>query len=174
MARISEKEAGSRNALAGLDLIAWCEGTSTSRHTKDDGYDIVVGGISSPPGPFPKTWDGYKQDLGHPNIRVMVNTKGLVSTAFGRYQFLYSTWEEGVRKYNFRGRIIPVAQDLMALKKIEERGGLAHLHAGRVEEFIARCNKEWASFAGSPYGQPTKTVAQMVKKFEELGGVVAR
>lgn len=173
MARISLKDAGSRNALAGLDLIAWSEGTSTSKHTKDDGYDVVVGGVSTAPGPYPKTWDGYKQDKGHPNILVVVNRNGLASTAFGRYQFLYGTWTEGVRKYGFRGRITPEAQDLMALKKINERKALQDLHAGRIEDFITKCNREWASFTGSPYNQRTHAMKDMVAKFIELGGEVA-
>lgn len=48
MARISDSLAGSKNALAFLDMLAWSEGTSISKHTRDDGYDVVVGGIDSP------------------------------------------------------------------------------------------------------------------------------
>ncbi|MCP6547965.1 hypothetical protein NL497_29765, partial [Klebsiella pneumoniae] len=48
MARISDSLAGSKNALAFLDMLAWSEGTSTSKHSRDDGYDVIVGGIDSP------------------------------------------------------------------------------------------------------------------------------
>ena len=45
MARLSESRAGSRNALAFLDMLAWSEGTSTSPATAMDGYDVIVTGI---------------------------------------------------------------------------------------------------------------------------------
>ena len=31
-----------------LDLVAWSEGTSTSTHTQNDGYDVVVSGVDGP------------------------------------------------------------------------------------------------------------------------------
>ncbi|ENB4964857.1 lysozyme, partial [Escherichia coli] len=37
-----------KNVKAFLDALAWTEGTSTSRYTKNDGYDIIVDGIDSP------------------------------------------------------------------------------------------------------------------------------
>lgn len=169
MPRIGETEAGSKNALAWLDMIAWSEGTSTSKHTKDDGYDILVTG--SPASAYPRSITDYSK--GHPNILVTVSKKsGLKSTAFGRYQFLYSTWMEGVRKYGFRGRITPEAQDLMALKKTAERGALEDVHAGRFAEAIRKCNKEWASFHGSPYGQRTHSLATMLAEVHVRGGTV--
>lgn len=168
MPRISVEEAGSKNALAWLDLIAWCEGTSTSPHTRDDGYDILVTG--SPASAYPRSILDYSR---HPNILVTVNAqKGLRSTAFGRYQFLYSTWDEGVRRYGFKGRIIPEAQDLMALKKTAERGALAAVHAGRFAEAIRKCNKEWASFHGSPYGQRTHSLEAMMAQLQKGGATV--
>jgi len=169
MPRITEKEAGSKNALAWLDMIGWSEGTSTSGHTKDDGYDILVTG--SPANAYPRSIMDYSR---HPNILVVVNAaKGLKSTAFGRYQFLYRTWGEGVKKYGFRGRIIPEAQDLMALKKTQERGALADVHAGRFAEAIRKCNKEWASFYGAPYGQRTHSLEAMIAQLEKLGAMAS-
>ena len=168
MPRISEKEAGSKNALAWLDMIGWSEGTSTSPHTRDDGYDILVTG--SPASAYPRSILDYSK---HPNILVTVNKKkGLKSTAFGRYQFLYGTWMEGVKRYGFKGRIIPEAQDLMALKKTAERGALEDVHAGRFAEAIRKCNKEWASFHGSPYGQRTHSLASMLAELHVRGATV--
>lgn len=169
MPRITEEAAGSKNALAWLDMIGWSEGTSTSRHTKDDGYDILVTG--SPSTAYPRSILNYDK---HPNILVMVNAaKGLKSTAFGRYQFLHRTWAEGTKKYGFRGRMIPEAQDLMALKKTMERGALADVHAGRFAEAIRKCNKEWASFYGSPHGQRTHSLESMLSQLKKYGATVS-
>lgn len=166
MARIGVKEAGGPNVLIALDLTAWSEGTSTSKYTKDDGYDIIVEGISTPPGPFPKIFTDYSQ---HPNLLVTVNNKGLKSTAAGRYQGLYGTWMECVKKYGFRGRYTPEAQDLFAIKKIIERGAMPAVLAGDFEQFILKCNKEWASFTGSPYNQNSHSMEKMLAQASRLG-----
>jgi muramidase (phage lysozyme) len=49
MARISAIQAGSRDALAFLDMLTWSEGTSTSPATALDGYDVIVTGIDGKP-----------------------------------------------------------------------------------------------------------------------------
>lgn len=170
MARITLAEAGHANILVALDLVAWSEGTSRSKYTKDDGYDVLVEGISGPPGPFPKIFTDYSK---HPNIVVTVSLKTnpvLKSSAAGRYQFLYGTWIEVVNKYGFRGRFTPEAQDLAAIKKFTERGAIEHIKAGRWEEFIYACNKEWASFSGSPYNQNPHPIGAMLAKVAELQG----
>jgi hypothetical protein len=45
--------------------------------------------------------------------------------------------------------------------------------AGRIEQAIARCNREWASLPGSPYGQPVRTMAQALATYAEFGGALA-
>lgn len=43
MARVSEIEAGGRNVLAFLDMLAVSEGTDDGRQpTKDNGYDVLA------------------------------------------------------------------------------------------------------------------------------------
>jgi muramidase (phage lysozyme) len=59
MSRISAGNAGGKNVCAFLDMLAWSEGTRTSRYTKDGGYDVVVGSVDSP-----NTFNNY---AGHPN-----------------------------------------------------------------------------------------------------------
>ncbi|EFK8618523.1 glycoside hydrolase family 104 protein, partial [Escherichia coli] len=54
-----------KNVKAFLDALAWTEGTSTSRYTKNDGYDIIVDGIDSP-----HTFTDYST---HPAVLVTVN-----------------------------------------------------------------------------------------------------
>ncbi|MHC2145237.1 lysozyme family protein [Pseudomonas sp. 210_17 TE3656] len=80
MARNSDSLAGSKNALAFLDMLARSEGTSTSKHSRDEGYGVVVCGINNP--------NTFKSYTDHPGVLVTVNTNGLKSSAAGRYQQL--------------------------------------------------------------------------------------
>lgn len=72
----------SKQMTAFLGTLGVSEGTSTSKYTKNNGYDVIVNGI----GGEPKTFTDYSK---HPNVLVTVNSKGLKSTAAGRYQILY-------------------------------------------------------------------------------------
>ena len=74
---ITAQAAGGRKVLAFLDMLAWSEGTSISKYTKDGGYDVIVGGIDSP-----NTFTSYAAP---PGVLVTVNSQGLKSTAAGRY-----------------------------------------------------------------------------------------
>ena len=47
------------------------------------------------------------------------------------------------------------------------------MRAGRIEAAIAKCNREWASLPGSPYGQPTRTMAQALATYDAAGGMRA-
>ena len=83
MARLSESRAGSRNALAFLDMLAWAEGTSNHPVTAMDGYDVIVTGIDRKP----EVFKGFSD---HPFAKgrksKVINSKGLTSNASGRYQ----------------------------------------------------------------------------------------
>ncbi|WP_428003917.1 hypothetical protein [Xanthomonas oryzae] len=64
MAFISFEQAGGRNVVAFLDMVAWAEGTDKpSQPTKDHGYDVLVGG-----GPF----DRYADHPYVPALRVFL------------------------------------------------------------------------------------------------------
>jgi hypothetical protein len=53
---------------------------------------------------------------------------------------------------------------------IDRRGALDAVIRGDLEVAIAKCAKEWASLPGSPYGQPTKTLAQCIAVYDAAGG----
>src|SRR5690606_12312564 len=53
------------------------------------------------------------------------------------------------------------------------RGALVAAMQGRLDEAIAGCAKEWASLPGSPYGQPTRTLAQAHATYAAAGGRLA-
>lgn len=106
----------------------------------------------------------------HPNKIVTAN--GYTSTAAGAYQFLTRTWNECVQALNLKD-FSPASQDLAAVFLIRRRGALDDVVAGRLDEAVAKCNREWASLPGSPYGQPTRTMQQALAVYRQYGGVLA-
>lgn len=103
----------------------------------------------------------------HPNVAVSAN--GYTSTAAGAYQFLYRTWAGLVDQYQFPD-FGPHSQDCGAVALIAGRGALDDVQAGRFDEAIRKCGKEWASLPGSPYGQPTRSLSDLRKVYERYGG----
>ena len=97
----------------------------------------------------------------HPNVLVEVNSK-IKSTAAGRYQILFGTWQELHMK-----DFTPASQDLAAVKLFKRRKMLKPLFKGDFEQAIKHGNKEWASFPGSPYGQPTHTMPKLKAVFDQ-------
>lgn len=154
----------SKNLRAFLDMLAWSEGTSNSRYTKNDGYDVIVGGIDSP-----NTFSSY---VDHPGVLVTVNRNGLKSTAAGRYQLLHRYWkiykdQLGLKDFS------PASQDAVAIQQIKERRALADIEAGRIESAIEKCKNIWASLPGAGYGQKEHGVAPLVAKYKADGGTVS-
>lgn len=139
------------NVQAFLRMIRVGEGTSGP-----SGYTTLFGG-------------GQFSDMSrHPNVKVTRN--GYTSTAAGAYQILYSTWLEAQAALGLPD-FSPASQDIAACWLIKRRGALADVENGAVATAIGKCNKEWASLAGSPYGQPTLTLAQDETNFASFGGV---
>ena len=127
--------------------------------------------------------DGYRRHFGgelftdfsaHPkrSITKMLGDKPITSTAAGAYQFLSRTWSECQAALNLPD-FSPASQDLAAVFLIARRKALEHVLAGRLEQAIAACANEWASLPGSPYGQPTKTLAQCHAVYKQHGGTYA-
>ncbi|WP_255219021.1 glycoside hydrolase family 24 protein [Paraburkholderia kururiensis] len=104
----------------------------------------------------------------HPNVAHTAG--GYTSTAAGAYQMLYSTWTEAAAACGLTD-FSPQSQDIAACWLIKRRGALADVQNGAVDTAIGKCNREWASLAGSPYGQPTLTLAQDESNFAAFGGV---
>jgi lysozyme len=139
------------NVQAFLMMVRTGEGTADS-----GGYNRFFGG-------------GSFTDLSqHPNVAHTAG--GYTSTAAGAYQILYSTWLEAQAALNLPD-FSPASQDAAAVWLIKRRGALADVINGAVDAAISKCNKEWASLAGSPYGQPTRTLGQDETLFAQYGGV---
>ncbi|MDQ7987562.1 glycoside hydrolase family 104 protein [Pseudomonas sp. G34] len=154
MARLTATQAGGHNVLAFLDMLAWSEGTSTVANS-DDGYNVLVGG---------SLFDDYSA---HPRQRVELPRYDIQSTAAGRYQFLARTWDAIVELYDFRGRFTPEAQDLAAVKLLEECGALAPIQAGQVAEAITAAAPIWASLPGAGYGQREHDLGALLRIYRQ-------
>jgi muramidase (phage lysozyme) len=143
-----------QNVRAFLRMLRHGEGTSG-----EDGYQIMFGG------------EKFSSFSDHPRRKItkpMGKTK-ITSTAAGAYQFLERTWDGLVRQYGFKD-FSPENQDLAAIALIVGRGAIQDVIAGRFETAVLKCNREWASLPGSPYGQPVVTMAKAREVYLQFGG----
>lgn len=93
-----------------------------------------------------------------------------VSTAAGAYQFTRPTWNElraagrwGPRLPDFS----PRSQDEAAVRLLGRLGVPSHLARGDLEAAILAAAPRWASLPGSTSGQPQKSMAFAIAKFNE-------
>lgn len=127
-----------QNVKAFLALIKYTEGA---------GYQTLFGG------------EKFTSFDDHPRraITKSLGGKPITSTAAGAYQFLSRTWDECANACNLYD-FSPLSQDIAALYLIDRRRALNAVLEGDWKTALERCNREWASLPGSPYGQPTKTL----------------
>lgn len=144
------------NVQAFLATIRHAEGTARAGV---DGYRMLFGG------------ELVATLADHPRQRITRPLGGrfITSTAAGAYQFLEGTWDEVAGKLGLPD-FSPVYQDVAAVARIRYRGALEDVRAGRFDEAVRKCAKEWASLPGSPYGQPTKTFDQVRQVYAAAGG----
>lgn len=138
----------SARTRAFLDVIAFAEGTN-------DNYNVRFGHY---------TFSGYAR---HPRLIFCENS--LCSDAAGRYQFLSTTWDMVARALGLRD-FSPPNQDRGALYLMRSRGvsNTSNIYSySQFSSAIYRLNNEWASLPGSPYGQPTRTMAALWAKFQQ-------
>lgn len=153
MAKVTVAHVANKNVQAFLRVIRKGEGTSDQA-----GYSRLFGGA---------TFSSYAD---HP--RRLIVKGAYRSTAAGAYQALESTWDE-TRRVMGLPDFSPASQDRFAVGRIAARGALADVMAGRFEEAIRKCAKEWASLPFSPYGQPTISMSTAANVYAAFGGAVA-
>lgn len=143
------------NVRAFLQMLRYGEGT-----TGPDGYRTMFGG---------QLFDNNYAD--HPRKAIKASLKGrpITSTAAGAYQFLARTWTALVAQHGFKD-FSPESQDLAAVALIRGRKALDDVIAGRFNQAVGRCNREWASLPGSPYGQPVVSMEKARALYEAAGG----
>jgi len=162
MPRLSAAQAGGANVRAFLDLIAWSEGTDNGRQpTRDQGYDVVVGG---------SLFDSYAD---HPRRLVDLPELGIKSTAAGRYQILSRYWDHYRKQLGLVGGFTPENQDRIALQLIRECKALDDIKAGRITAAIHKCRSRWASLPGAGYGQHEHKVGNLLTAYSKAGGALA-
>lgn len=146
-----------KNVQAFLAVIRHAEGTAGP-----DGYRMLFGG---------RLFDNYAD---HPRIVVTLPAGGGVisSSAAGAYQILERTWDD-IQSHLELPDFSPASQDAAAVYLIERRGALEDVKAGNFDAAIAKVAKEWASLPGSPYGQPTKSLAEVTRIYTDAGGALA-
>lgn len=164
MATIAGTIAGSPNVPAFLDLVALSEGTSTSRLTKNDGYDVIVTGVDGP-----EVFTSYADHpfgAGRPPKMVRTNPM-LLSTASGRYQILVRYFEAYKATLNLPD-FSPLSQDRVAIQMLRERKALAAIVAGDIMSAISAASNIWASFPGNSYGQNPHTMDALMAHWQKL------
>ncbi|MEN6375587.1 MAG: glycoside hydrolase family 104 protein [Smithella sp.] len=145
------------NRKAFLDMIAVSEGT---KGHGDNGYNVIVGG-----GLFSSYAD-------HPRKLVVLNKRGLKSTAAGRYQLLSRYYDAYKKQLNLPD-FSPASQDKIAIQQIREQNALEDVDAGRFEDAVRKCRNIWASLPGAGYGQHENSMNDLKKAYADAGGTFA-
>jgi muramidase (phage lysozyme) len=135
---VSSSPGGAEGAF--FATIGFAEGTG-------DRYNLIY------------TFRTFSSYADHP--RLVICSRGLCSSAAGRFQILDVTWD-GIR----RGLpdFSPRSQDEAARRLIRNRGvhGITtRMDYGRFSASIYKLANEWASLPGSPYGQPRKSMNEL-------------
>jgi len=162
MTVITNEKAGGANVCAFLDMLAFSEigPAMLADPASEDGYKLLVGSL---PGSL-KTFATYAD---HPRQFVALPRYGIKSSAAGRYQFLSRTWDAIVRIYGFRGRFTPEAQDLAAIKLLQECGAYPLIQQGRIAEAIKLASPIWASLPGAGYGQREHRLTKLLEIYAD-------
>lgn len=125
------------------------------------GYERLFGGSS-----FIK--DHGKTFADHP--RIVIKSGKYRSSAAGAYQVMGYTWDDpgqvalraryGIKNFE------PKSQDRYGVILVKhKRSALEEVKQGKTREAIEKCNREWASLPGSPYGQPTVNWARALAEY---------
>jgi muramidase (phage lysozyme) len=99
----------------------------------------------------------------HPDISVKFrNNEPNISTAAGRYQFLFRTWQ-GFGLPDFS----PESQDIAAVILLKRRGAIQPLLDCDLPGAVSNAIGEWASLPASPYGQPTRAMTDFSNIYQD-------
>lgn len=137
-----------------LDTIAWSEIGPALLAVSDRGYNVCVGSTAERPILF----HDYSA---HPRVRNLA----LNSDAAGRYQLMgryFAPYKAELGLPDFG----PTSQDTIALHQISECNALHLIAAGQIEDAITACSRIWASFPGSPYGQHTHPMGDLLRVYQ--------
>ena len=138
-----------KTVRAFMDTLAFSEGTN-------DRYNYIF------------TYVVFTSYVDHP--RKIACEGKLCSSAAGRYQFLSKTWDALAADLGLRD-FTPPSQEKAGVELIRRAGAYKlALKSDKYANFAAAVNKTnriWASLPGSPYGQPTHSMAKLWKAYQE-------
>lgn len=144
-----------------LDTIAYAEGTLKYGN---DGYRILFGGTR---------FTSFER---HPRTRSCLNRGGkeLCTTAAGRYQIQWPTWDYFMSIRNINKQcgdlsFTPLNQDRVALQAIIDCDALKLLDREAIpfEDLFARLGRTWSSMPGAKWGYVVYTVRQLQNVFDK-------
>lgn len=149
------------NLAAFLDTIAFSEIGPALIALSDNGYNVEVGSTAHNPILF-------SDYTNHPHV---LDT-ALDSTAAGRYQIIWPTFEDykailGLPDFS------PASQDAIAMQLIRECKAQIFINEGQLNNAIFLCSRRWASFPGSTSGQPQRKMATLAAAYLAAGGTMA-
>ena len=137
-----------KNVRAFMDTLAYSEGTK-------EHYDYIF------------TFVTFTSYADHP--RKVVCAGSLCSSAAGRYQFLGKTWDPLAADLGLTD-FTPPNQEKAGLELIRRAGAYElALKSNKLANFkaaVGKLNTIWASLPGSPYGQPTHSMAALWKAYQ--------
>lgn len=120
----------------------------------------------------PRPPDGRIEWKGEPLDFLGGQYVGEVSTAAGRLQMRLKTWL-GCKKVLSLGSFNGAAQLDAGVLLLKQRGALALVNAGLIQEAIICCKDEWASFPGGHSHQPQHDLAFLMDFYTKSGGALA-
>jgi muramidase (phage lysozyme) len=171
MSTITDAEAGIPNIAAFLDMLAHSEGTTLVPISVMDGYDVIVTGLGGAPEVFT---DFSTHPFANGRAPKVINSRGLASTASGRYQFLLKDWphyKSLLRLPDFS----PLSQDKWAIQLIRERNALVDIRNGRPAVAITKVANLWASLPGANYpGQKMHGMETLLAAYSTAGGTMGK
>lgn len=144
------------NLAAFLWLIRYAEGTDNER-----GYDTLFG------------YQYFDSATARDHPRRVVSSGSYRSDAAGAYQIMSKTWDTVIQPALRLPDFSPASQDAAAVYLLKVRGAYDDVINGRVVNAINKVNLEWASLPGSPYGQPVRTMPELIAVYESSLGTVA-
>jgi muramidase (phage lysozyme) len=137
-----------RTVRAFMDTLAYSEGTK-------DNYNYIF------------TFVPFTSYADHP--RKVLCAGSLCSSAAGRYQFLGKTWDPLAADLALAD-FTPPSQEKACLELVRRAGAYnLALKSDKLANFkaaVGKLNTIWASLPGSPYGQPTHSMAALWKAYQ--------
>lgn len=139
------------------DTLAHAEGT---RGRSKDGYDILFGGTS------------ISSCARHPNRCIKFGKS--CSTATGRYQFLYRTWNSianvrGYATFEPENQERGAAYLISSVRKASVPSNRP-LSSSEFSNVITKLSYEWASLPPGQYGQPNKSMSELRSVYCSIAG----